>query len=85
MTWYQPLPTPGKIKSNTENESNYEIYIGVITAIAILLVITCAFAIWVGRFKKSGYVYNHCNKLVSMSIIYNNILTLFTVGSNIAM
>ena len=56
VTWYfEAGPITGK--STGEKESNYEIYIGVIAAIAILLIITCAFAIWAGIFKKNGYAF----------------------------
>ena len=61
VTWYFEAE-PKAAKSADEKESNYEIYIGVIAAITILLIITCAFAIWAGISKKNGYVFAHFSK-----------------------
>ena len=55
VTWYlETKPKAGK--STGGKEASFEVYIGVIAAIAILLIITCAFAIWAAFFKKNGYV-----------------------------
>lgn len=53
ITWYfDSTPNMGKFLAG--KETTYEIYVGIIAAIAILLIITCAFAIWAAFFKKDG-------------------------------